>query len=142
MTYQDQNNDMGTTKIFRVPSQDETIPDLMNDAQDKKPTLTIVKGPQAGMSFTLTDPQISIGRDPSNSIFLNDMTVSRQHALINLADDDYALATIEDLGSLNGTWVDGAIINKAILQDGSTVQIGTFRMIFHTSKPIAINTGL
>ena len=58
MTYQDQNNDMGTTKIFRVPSQDETIPDLMNNAQDKKPTLTIVKGPQSGMSFTLTDPQI------------------------------------------------------------------------------------
>lgn len=143
MTNQNQNmSDMGATKIFRVPSADETLPDLMQKAQDSHPTLTIVKGPQAGMTFTLNDNLISIGRDPSNSIFLNDMTVSRHHASIKLADEDNTLATIEDLGSLNGTWVDGAIINKAILQDGSTVQIGTFRMVFLTSKPAAINTGL
>ena len=41
--------------------------------------------------------------------------------------------SIEDLGSLNGTWVDGAIVNNAALHDGSTIQIGTFRMVFHTN---------
>ena len=49
--------------------------------------------------------------------------------------------SIEDLGSLNGTWVDGAIVSKANLRDGSTVQIGTFRMVFHTSAAGRINTG-
>ena len=134
------NLDADATKIFRVPSADETCPNIMEQPQDANPTLSIVKGPQMGMSFELEGAEITIGRDPSNSIFLNDMTVSRHHACMNLADKDYGLATIGDLGSLNGTWVDGAIINKAILQDGSTIQIGTFRMVFHTSKPGPIHT--
>ena len=51
-------------------------------------------------------------------------------------------ATVEDLGSLNGTWVDGAIVNRAMLKDGSTIQIGTFRMVFHTNrKSSRIETG-
>lgn len=59
------------------------------------------------------------------------MTVSRNHAKILLSPDS---ATIEDLGSLNGTWVDGAIVNKAELEDGATIQIGTFRMVFHATQ--------
>ena len=48
---------------------------------------------------------------------------------------------IEDLGSLNGTWVDGAIVNAAPLRDGSSVQIGTFTLIYHETKPERIETG-
>ena len=48
---------------------------------------------------------------------------------------------VEDLGSLNGTWVDGAIATRASLKDGSTIQIGTFRMVFHTNaRPRRIDT--
>ena len=50
-------------------------------------------------------------------------------------------ARIEDLGSLNGTWVDGAIVNAAPLHDGSSVQIGTFTLIYHESTPERIETG-
>ena len=139
---QNQNvNDADATKIFRIPSADTTIPDLSGVGEVSNPTLTIAKGPHTGMVFNLETPEITIGRDPSNTIFLNDMTVSRHHAKINLAEADYGLASIEDLGSLNGTWVDGAIINKAILQDGSTIQIGTFRLIFHTQRTTPIATG-
>ncbi len=134
-------SDIDATKIFRVPSTDETSPNLMEPQEVADPTLTIVKGPQAGMTFTLEGDVITIGRDPSNSVFLNDMTISRHHAKINLLHDDYGMATIEDLDSLNGTWVNGSIINKAILQDGSTIQIGTFRMIFNTRTPGRIQTG-
>ncbi len=134
-------SDIDATKIFRVPSTDETSPNLMEPQEVTNPTLTIVKGPQAGMTFTLEGDVITIGRDPSNSVFLNDMTISRHHAKINLLHDDYGMATIEDLDSLNGTWVNGSIINKAILQDGSTIQIGTFRMIFNTRTPGRIQTG-
>ncbi len=134
-------SDTDATKIFRVPTTDATSPNLMGTQEVAAPTLTIVKGPQVGMTFTLNGDVVTIGRDPSNSVFLNDMTISRNHAKINLLHDDYGMATIEDLDSLNGTWVDGTIINKAILQDGSTIQIGTFRMVFNTRKPGRIQTG-
>ena len=130
------------TEIFRMPATDATIPDLMGAARRKHPSLTIVKGPQSGETFELEDPEITLGRDPSNSIFLNDMTVSRHHAVIDLSGLDSGAVTIQDLGSLNGTWVDGAIISKAYIKDGSTIQIGTFRLIFHRNRiPSRIETG-
>ncbi len=122
------------TEIFRMPATDATIPDLMGAARRKHPSLTIVKGPQSGETFELEDSEITLGRDPSNSIFLNDMTVSRHHAVIDLSGLDSGAVTIQDLGSLNGTWVDGAIISKTYIKDGSTIQIGTFRLIFHTNR--------
>ena len=131
------NQQPGQTEIFHMPSADATIPDLMSKDRPSHPVLTIVKGPQTGETFELDSTHISLGRDPKNSVFLNDMTVSRHHAQIDLSNLGLGYATIEDLNSLNGTWVDGAIINKATLQDGSTIQIGTFRMVFHTSKPRA-----
>ena len=136
------NNDAGATKIFRMPATDATSPDLMAASTPRHPTLTIVKGPQMGSTFELTDSVVTIGRDPSNTVFLNDMTVSRRHARLDLSGLESGLATIEDLGSLNGTWVDGAIVNRALLKDGSTIQVGTFRMIFHTNrKNVRIETG-
>ena len=120
----------GATEIFRMPAADSTVPDLMGAHRPAHPTLTIVKG-----------PQISLGRDPRNSVFLNDMTVSRHHARMDLGNIAAGYATIEDLGSLNGTWVDGAIATRATLKDGSTIQIGTFRMVFHTNaRPRRIDT--
>ena len=131
------NQQPGKTEIFHMPSADATVPDLMSKDRPSHPVLTIVKGPQTGETFELDSTHISLGRDPKNSVFLNDMTVSRHHAQIDLSNLGLGYATIEDLNSLNGTWVDGAIINKATLQDGSTIQTGTFRMVFHTSKPRA-----
>lgn len=123
----------GATEIFRMPAADSTVPDLMGASKPARPTLTIVKGPQIGQTFELDAPEITLGRDPKNSVFLNDMTVSRHHAKMDLANVSLGLATIEDLGSLNGTWVDGAIVSKANLRDGSTIQIGTFRMVYHAN---------
>lgn len=123
----------GATQIFRMPSADATVPDIMAVSKPIQPTLTIVKGPQIGETFELNAATITIGRDPSNSVFLNDMTVSRHHANLDLSNVSGGFASIRDLGSLNGTWVDGAIVNEANLKDGSTIQIGTFRMVFHTN---------
>ena len=136
-----QSTQMGATEMFRIPSADATMPDLLGSQATAKPALSIVKGPQTGMTFELDDPVITIGRDPSNSVFLNDMTFSRHHARLDVTNNGSGLATIEDLGSLNGTWVDGAIVNKAVLQDGSTIQIGTFRMVFHANRSGRIATG-
>lgn len=119
------------TAIFCMPSSDATVPDLMGSTKRDYPTLAILKGPQTGSTFVLDMPEVSIGRDPSSGVFLNDMTVSRHHAVLRIGS---GTATIEDLGSLNGTWVDGAIVNNATLQDGSSIQIGTFRMVYHTTQ--------
>ena len=135
-------DNMGATEIFRMPSADSTVPDLMGENALVHPTLTIVKGPSTGQVCELAESDITLGRDPKNSVFLNDMTVSRKHAHIDLTGIASGYASIEDLGSLNGTWVDGAIVNKALLKDGSTIQIGTFRMIFHTNRrPKRVETG-
>lgn len=131
MTHDTEPTGADSTTIFRMPSMDATVPDLMGADRLANPTLSIVKGPHTGTTFVLDTPEITIGRDPSNNVFLNDMTVSRHHARMQLSN---GACTIEDLGSLNGTWVDGAIVNRALLQDGSTIQIGTFRMIFHTTQ--------
>ena len=132
---------MGATEVFRMPSADATIPDLMGGSLQSKPSLTIVKGPMAGETFDLDENTITLGRDPKSSVFLNDMTVSRHHARIDLSGISSGFATVEDLGSLNGTWVDGAIVSRAVLKDGSTIQIGTFRMVFHTNRrAMRVNT--
>lgn len=126
------------TCVFRMPTSDTTAPDLMASARITAPVLSIIKGPQTGNNFELAAAEITIGRDPANTIFLNDMTVSRSHAKIVRSE---AGAIIEDLGSLNGTWVDGAIVNSAPLHDGSSVQIGTFTLIYHESTVERIETG-
>ena len=121
-----------------MPIDDATAPDLLNSSQIPCPMISIIKGPQTGNTFRIDAPETTIGRDPANAIFLNDMTVSRSHAKIVRTPLG---TTIEDLGSLNGTWVDGAIVNSAPLHDGSSVQIGTFTLIYHESKPERIETG-
>ncbi|MBM6755870.1 FHA domain-containing protein [Collinsella tanakaei] len=127
-----------STCVFRMPVDDATVPDLMKSAKNPTPVLTIIKGPQTGNTFELEGTETTIGRDPANAIFLNDMTVSRSHAKII---KNAAGVMIEDLGSLNGTWVDGAIVNSAPLHDGSSVQIGTFTLIYHESQAERIETG-
>ena len=62
------------TCVFRVPSSDVTVPDLMANVRITAPVLSIVKGPQTGAAFELEDDVTTIGRDPANGIFLNDMT--------------------------------------------------------------------
>jgi pSer/pThr/pTyr-binding forkhead associated (FHA) protein len=120
--------DSDRTQAFNLANPDTTIPNINVSPTNGLATLTIVRGPQAGERFTLDIPEVTIGRDPSCEVFLNDRTVSRHHAHLTLRD---GTAIIEDLGSLNGTWVDGAIVSSSALHDGSSIQIGTFKMILN-----------
>lgn len=126
------------TCVFRVPSSDVTVPDLMANVRITAPVLSIVKGPQTGAAFELEDDVTTIGRDPANGIFLNDMTVSRSHARIILRGPR---RSHRGLGLAQWHRVDGAIVNAAPLHDGSSVQIGTFTLIYHESTPERIETG-
>ena len=129
----------GNHVLPQVLGTNAKVPQLVAKANEGKIT-AINKISAVRRPLELDGPEVTLGRDPKNTVFLNDMTVSRHHARMNIANISAGLATIEDLGSLNGTWVDGAFATRASLRDGSTIQIGTFRMVFHTnSRPRRID---
>ena len=71
---------------------------------------------------------MTIGRSPSSDIFLDDVTVSRDHALILRQGEGLRL---RDLGSLNGTYVNRRRIeSEEPLEDGDEVQVGKFRLAY------------
>ena len=84
-------------------------------------------GGRAGESFHPTGERTRIGRSPECEIFLDDVTVSRNHAVLIARADGYA---VEDQGSLNGTFVNRRRIDTAVLQGGDELQIGKYRMTF------------
>ena len=120
---------MGQTQSFNL-MPDITLPNIDMSSQDSGlAELTIVRGPSTGERFILDIPEVTIGRDPNCEVFLNDRTVSRRHAHLSIQG---GRAIIEDLGSLNGTWVDAAIVSSSELFNGSTIQIGTFKTVSYT----------
>ncbi len=90
--------------------------------------LIVTRGGTAGARFALGEDVVTIGRHPDSTIFLDDITVSRRHAEVRRsADGQYTLA---DVGSLNGTYVDGDRIDSQALREGAQVQVGKFRLVF------------
>lgn len=86
------------------------------------------RGPNTGARFLLDADEVSVGRDPSSDIFLDDVTVSRRHAVFRRVDSGYA---VQDIGSLNGTYLNGALVDSTVLRTGDEVQIGKFRLVFY-----------
>jgi FHA domain-containing protein/zinc ribbon protein len=84
-------------------------------------------GGRQGETFPLEADEIQIGRSPDADVFLDDVTVSRTHAVLSRADGGYV---IEDNGSLNGTYVNRRRVEKARLEDGDEVQIGKYRLTY------------
>ncbi len=90
--------------------------------------LIVTRGGTAGARFALSSDEVTIGRHPDSTIFLDDVTVSRRHAVVTRdATGQYTLA---DVGSLNGTYLDGERIDSGLLREGAQVQIGKFRLVF------------
>lgn len=100
---------------------------LLDDIPNDMGVLVVRRGPNAGSTFALDGDTTSIGRHPDSDLFLDDVTVSRRHALIRNTPDGYQ---INDVGSLNGTYVRGERIDTAELTDMSEVQIGRFVLTF------------
>ncbi|MBS3957002.1 MAG: FHA domain-containing protein [Clostridiales bacterium] len=120
----------GATESFKPVSLADSIsasgsPSVATTGET--PMLLVRKGAETGERFTIDRARLSIGRDPLCDIFLNDVTVSRSHAVLEYGS---AGVTIEDTGSLNGTYVNGVRADKAILASGDIVQIGRFQMAF------------
>lgn len=92
--------------------------------------LIVLRGPDTGARYLLDADVTSAGRHPRCDIFLDDITVSRQHARFVRRDGH---VWVSDENSLNGTYVNRALIDGEVaLRRGDEVQIGKFRMVFFT----------
>ena len=85
------------------------------------------KGPNSGARYLLNTEKLTIGRNPKNEIFLDDVTVSRVHATLERSGKGF---TITDSGSLNGSYVNGQRSDSAALVHGDQIQIGKYRLIY------------
>ena len=90
--------------------------------------LLVVSGPARGSRFLLNIGSTRIGRSPEADIFLDDVTVSRSHAVVEHSVGSNYL--VKDVGSLNGTYVNGKVEESVQLSDGMELHIGKYRLHF------------
>jgi Nif-specific regulatory protein len=91
------------------------------------PRLAAIAGPLKGKTFTLVEDETSIGRESANLICLSDPSVSRRHCTITRLDE---LFKINDLESLNGTFVNDVPVKERFLEHGDRVRIGDYTFSF------------
>jgi hypothetical protein len=96
--------------------------------------LMVHTGPIAGKAFPLEKDEIFIGRDLGNDIVINDPEMSRRHARVYLQGQNYV---IEDLGSTNGSYVNGQrLMGPYILRPGEVITFGErISMVFESAEP-------
>ena len=102
--------------------------------------LVMREGPQPGQTFALEEDLLTLGRDPDNDIVIGDPQVSRQHARITRQG---SLTVIEDVGSLNGTFINGVrLTSPHTLDNGDVISLGDgVTLSYHsveivTTKPL------
>jgi hypothetical protein len=118
-----------TTATYRIDETGELVPLDIGDLSARGPALVIrAGGGRVGESFAIDGERMSIGRRPECEVFLDDVTVSRDHALLIRRGEHWYL---DDCGSLNGTYVNRSRIESHRLEEGDEVQIGKYKLTFH-----------
>jgi FHA domain len=117
------------TATYVIDDSGELVPIERGEVTAHGPALVIrAGGGRVGESFAVSGERMRIGRRPDSEIFLDDVTVSRDHALlINRTEQWY----LDDCGSLNGTYVNRSRIESQRLEEGDEVQIGKYKLTFH-----------
>jgi hypothetical protein len=117
------------TATYRIDEAGELVPVELVQGTANGPALVIrVGGGRVGESFAVDRERMSIGRRPDAEVFLDDVTVSRDHALLIRRGEQWYL---DDCGSLNGTYVNRSRIESQRLDEGDEVQIGKYKLTFH-----------
>ncbi len=115
------------TQTFSPAVRDELLESL-GELPDSGPALIVrTGGGRSGETFSPHGDRTTIGRSPDCGVFLDDVTVSRRHAALVRSDNRWH---IEDLGSLNGTFVNRRRVDSTTLEDGDEIQIGKYRLTF------------
>ncbi|MGB8005049.1 MAG: FHA domain-containing protein [Gaiellaceae bacterium] len=116
-----------STQTFTPEEGDDTAADMYEDLGITGPALVVRSGGgRAGETFH-PEGETTIGRSPDCGIFLDDVTVSRKHAIVVERDGGFF---VDDQGSLNGTFVNRKRVESAQLEDGDELQIGKYRLTF------------
>ena len=113
----------GKSKELRAQLSPQDL-EVVNSLPKDSAILIVLTGAGAGSRFLLDSTSIKIGRELSNDISLDDITVSRSHAVITKNKD----LMIRDLGSLNGTYINAVAIREQVLSDGDEIQIGKYHL--------------
>jgi transcriptional regulator with GAF, ATPase, and Fis domain len=92
-----------------------------------KPRIQVAAGPLVDSTYFLTEPEMRIGRDPSNSLAISDLSLSRRHCLVVRDEDGYKLC---DLESRNGTFVNGVVVSEKRLNHGDQISVGESILVF------------
>jgi hypothetical protein len=117
------------TATYRIDDAGELVAVEMVQGTERGPALVIrAGGGREGESFAVDRERTSIGRRPDAQVFLDDVTVSRDHALLIRRGDQWYM---DDCGSLNGTYVNRSRIESQRLEEGDEVQIGKYKLTFH-----------
>ena len=117
------------TATYRIDEEGELVPIELDEVTARGPALVIrAGGGRVGESFAVDGERMSIGRRPDSEVFLDDVTVSRDHALLIRRGEQWHL---DDCGSLNGTYVNRSRIESQRLEEGDEVQIGKYKLTFH-----------
>ena len=118
------------TATYRIDETGELVPVEPGEVTARGPALVIrAGGGRVGESFAVEGERMSIGRRPDADVFLDDITVSRDHALLVRRGSDWF---IDDCGSLNGTYVNRERIDSQRLADGDELQVGKYKLTFRT----------
>jgi pSer/pThr/pTyr-binding forkhead associated (FHA) protein len=113
--------------ISEAPPESAAVLRQIIDGDGSAAMIYIYRGPSQGSRFLISAAGTSIGRAPSNEIFLDDVTVSRAHAKIESISGEFKFT---DLGSLNGSYINGEQRSSHQLRSGDEIQIGKFHMLF------------
>ena len=117
-----------TTMSYTPEEGDDEGAAILDEIKTEGPALVVRSGGgRAGEHFLLEHESTTVGRSPDCDVFLDDVTVSRKHAVLTQRDGGFF---IEDLGSLNGTFLNRHRIESAELNDGDELQIGKYRLTF------------
>ena len=107
------------TEVIQSPFEQEAI----------MPKLKVVEGPMQGQEFLLTTMRSTVGRGHNNSASVEDLAMSRLHfEILRNEDNSYLL---RDLGSANGTALNGTRVKEAILFDDDRIEAGKSILAFH-----------
>lgn len=117
-----------TTQQYTPDEVEDEAAAALEDLGVKGPALIVRSGGgRSGETFYPQGERTTIGRSPDCEIFLDDVTVSRKHAVLLQRDGRFL---VEDLGSLNGTFLNRRRIESGELADGDELQIGKYRLTF------------
>ena len=102
------------------------------------PSFFVIQGRDRGTRFELEKPVVAVGRDVRNDIHLQDTEISRRHAELRQADESF---TVHDLGSSNGTFVNGTAISTHVMQSGDQLLMGRTLLLYTGGGASAVIDG-